>query len=69
MSQDYFVERNAASVVPEGAFRAYAPQRACQEMLPQCAIIIPLIEIGSQVVPLEVGEDVPDQERISVWFS
>src|SRR5262249_59829073 len=63
MSQDHFHQVYAAPVVAVRRGAAYAPKRQRHKPRAQRAVIIALVKIRPQVVALEIGEDVLDQER------
>ena len=61
---DYLAQVDAAPIVAIRRRRAHAPERYCQELLLQCPIEVPFPEVRAQVVALEVGEDVFDEEGL-----
>src|SRR5215472_8541304 len=65
MPQYDVIQRHAASVVPVRGGGTDSPQRASQEQSLHGAVPVPLIEVRSQVVALEVGKDVFHDEGIA----
>src|SRR5262245_58371825 len=58
MAQDDFAQVDAAPVVAIGGGRAHTPQRGCEKLPLEGAIIVQFVEGGTEVVALEVSEDV-----------
>ena len=64
VAQDHLVEIDAAAVVPVRRRGAHAPQRLVMNSRPDRAVVVALVEVRAEVVALEVGEDVPHDERL-----
>src|SRR5262245_3671611 len=58
VAQDDFAQVDAAPVVAIGGSRAHTPQRGCEKLPLEGAIIVQFVEGGTEVVALEVSEDV-----------
>ena len=56
------LQAHGASVVPGRRRASHAPQRRRQELPADVAAELHLVEVGAQVVPFEVGEDVLHEE-------
>src|SRR4029453_19260302 len=66
--EDDLRQIDAAPVVTECPLCPNSPERPRQELLLQGPIPVALVEVGAQVVALEVREDVLDQERLELRF-
>ena len=67
MTLDHFTQIHAPSIMAVRGSRANTPQRHCQKLLLQRPVEVPLPEVRAEVVTLEVGEDVPDEEGLQRW--
>ena len=65
MPQDYIAERHAASVVAIGPSGTNTPQRPSQEHGLKSTIPIPLVEVRTEIMSFEIGEDIFDDEGAS----
>src|SRR6185436_13344155 len=68
MPQAYIVKGYASSIVTIGRRSSNAPQRHRQHLRPERSVIVDFVEVRSQVVTLEVGEDVFDKKIVEVRF-
>src|SRR5687768_11369998 len=58
VTQDDLIEVDAAPVVAVGRGRADSPEWLGDEQLLDLSVVLPLPEVGAEVVPLEVAEEV-----------
>src|SRR5918993_1297630 len=57
VAQDHVFEGHATTVVPVRPGAAHSPERGGQELRPERAVEVPLVEVRAEVMALEVGED------------
>src|SRR5207249_28456 len=66
MTEYHFFQVDAASVVAVGVGTAYTPKRLGHEPRDQAPVILPLVEGRSQIVTLEVRENVSHEKVLSL---